>query len=81
MTMRHTRTREKMTQPRIWTSSGFHDFSSSTKLGLFLSLLDNLVTGVISTESNSAEADFCFALDFGLKLHLHILFHTSSLKN
>ena len=67
ITTRHTRTKEKMTHPRIWTNSGFQDFSSSTKLGLFLSLLDNLVTGVRSTESNRSEAEFRLILDLGLK--------------
>ena len=67
ITMRQTRIREKMTQPRTWTSSGFHVLSSSTKLGLFLSLLDNFATGVRSTESNNSEADFRLILDLGLK--------------
>ena len=62
--MRHTRTREK----RSLTISGLQGFSLSTKLGLFLNLLDSFATGVNSTESNRSEADCRVVLDFGLKL-------------
>ena len=66
--MRHTRTREKITQPRTLTNSRLQGFSLSTKLGLFLNLLDSFATGVNSTESNRSEADCRVVLDFGLKL-------------